>query len=596
VKIALLSLLLIAGVFCSNKWLTHYQWDATQENLYTLSDSSQQIVSKLPKPVKIELFYSKTAANKGTEQMRSFNSYFEFIRDLCRQLVKSSGGTVTLEVIDPRPNTEQEDLAMSYGLKKFNLSASENYFFGIVASSEEGKENSSIAFLDPERQEKLEYEILRMITKVSEVSPHKKVGVYSSLPVISSRPGESWLIAEVLKDLHEVIKVDADFTSLAGLDLLILIHPKDMSDEERYLVDQYVVKGGRVLLLLDPHSIVDRSGAFNPYKPSMASNLPELLTSWGLELLAGNLVGDLNLAAMGQLSVSTPTIKLLPIINCDGRCTENLKQPMTMGLDSLSFYYPGALRTKIEGKELRSQVLVQTTNEANVYQANFQELNDPSILLERFIKGSVPIPLAFKIMGRFKSAYSENKSKGHMSISKDEGAIIAFSDVDFISDQVAFSQTELGVGFSNDNAVIFLNAVEELLGQTDLMSIRSKGRFNRNFDLIDSLEVEAQLQTKARSEKIKADLEQFQKKLDGLEGSATGNTKNAALEKERKELIAKMVTYRSELREIRRQEREKIETIGKVLQYFNTLAAPALFSIVGLLVYFRRKKNISKML
>jgi len=582
----------ILFIFSSGKFLNRFQWDVTEENLYTLSDASVTLVSRLDSNIKLKLFYSKVAANKGTEEMRGFNSYFEFVRDFCSQLSKVSGGRISVEVIDPRPNTIEEDQAISYGLKKFNLSESESYFFGLVADGRSEEQVEIIPFLDPNRQEKLEYELVKLLSKFSEsTKDKKKIGVFSSIDVMG-KADQSWLALEMLKELYSVKKIPNSFAGIEELNLLILIHPKDLDDSQLYLIDQYVLRGGRVLLMVDPHSIVDRAGAFNPYNPNMSSNLPLLMKSWGIELIENHLVGDLSLAASGKLSAQSERIKLLPVIKCDHRCTEGLKEALTEGLDDLSFYYPGALRVlpSLKDDVIRT-ILAQTTSDANIYKANFKELNDPSLLLERFIKGNEKVPLAFKIMGRFKSAIPA--LKGHKTIhlekSEKSSAVIVFSDVDFISNQVAFSENELGVGFANDNAILFLNSVEELLGNTLLMKVRSKGRFNRSFDLIDSLEMEAWHQTRAKSDQLKEKLFEHERKLTKLESDPTQN-----MEAEKKNVIDQIVTFRSELREIRRQEREKIETIGTILQYFNTLFVPILFIIFGLFIYFHRQKKFGK--
>ncbi len=157
--------------------------DFTQENLYTLSKGTKSILSKIDSPLKLKLYYSKTAANKGTEGLRAFNNHFLYVQDLLSQYVDNSRNNLTLEVIDPRPDTSEEEDAMAYGLRKFNLTETERYFFGLVAENESGTEKV-IEFFDPNQKDKLEYDLTKLIFTV--LNPQKKnIGILSSLDVIN---------------------------------------------------------------------------------------------------------------------------------------------------------------------------------------------------------------------------------------------------------------------------------------------------------------------------------------------------------------------------------------------------------------------------
>ena len=235
--------------------------DFTQENLYTLSKGTKSILSKIDSPLKLKLYYSKTAANKGTEGLRAFNNHFLYVQDLLSQYVDNSRNNLTLEVIDPRPDTSEEEDAMAYGLRKFNLTETERYFFGLVAENESGTEKV-IEFFDPNQKDKLEYDLTKLIFTV--LNPQKKnIGILSSLDVINEEQSaymsqimrmqgkdvkDSWIMTKLLKDFYNVKKIEKDVELISGIDTLVIIHPKDFPEKTLYAVDQYLMKGGNLLI------------------------------------------------------------------------------------------------------------------------------------------------------------------------------------------------------------------------------------------------------------------------------------------------------------------------------------------------------------
>jgi len=238
------------------------QLDFTEEKLYTLSSGSKAILKKLNTPMKLKFYYSKTAANKGTEGIRAFNNYFFYVRDILNEYVANSGNKLSLEIIDPRPDTKDEEEAITYGLKKFNLTETERYFFGLVIKTESGAEKI-IEFFNPNQQENLEYDITKLIYTVTNPQK-KKVGILSSLNVLADdmnpymaqimrmqgkNPQRSWIITQMMKEFFEVKKINIDSQKISGIDILFIIHPKNFPDKILFAIDQFVLNGGNVVLL-----------------------------------------------------------------------------------------------------------------------------------------------------------------------------------------------------------------------------------------------------------------------------------------------------------------------------------------------------------
>ena len=597
--------------------------DLTEEKLYTLSNGTKAILAKLDSPIKLRLYYSKTAANKGTEGLRTFNNHYRYVEELIRQYVANSRNNLSLETIDPRPDTPEEEDAMAYGLKKFNLTDTENYFFGLVAENESGTEKT-IEFFNPNEKDKLEYELTKLIYTV--LNPQKKnIGIISSLEVMTENVNpymaqimkmqgksvkESWTITKMLGEFYNVQKIKKDTDPITGIDTLIIIHPKGFSEKTLFAIDQYLMKGGNLFVLVDPNAISDRMGMAmgGNVSSSPDKEFKKLMDQWGIELKAHSFAGDKYLSGMGRFSPNQPPGRMLPLLNCDQRCSQQYKDNITAGIKQSVLIYPGVLEKK-EAEGIAHVPIMSTTDKGNSYTAIGHELNNPQMLWNKFTEGDKPVVVGYKILGKYKTAFSSGikPDKGKKKIktvktSQKESAIVVFSDVDFINDQFAFKRTFLGLAIANDNSTIFLNSVEALVGDVDLMNVRAKGGAKRTFDIIDEIEFRAEKQTSDKVKEINASISRFQNELNQL--GKTANSGNVALLqnegiRKKKELAKKIAILKKELRTVKRHGREKIERIGKFFQVLNTLFVPILIIALGIF-YSRRRihaiRNKSAML
>ena len=600
--------------------------DFTEESLYTLSDGTKSILSKLDSPIKLKLYYSKTAANKGTEGLRAFNNHYLYVQELLRQYVGNSRNNLSLEVIDPRPDTPEEEDATAYGLKKFNLTETERYFFGLVAENESGTEKI-IEFFDPNQKDKLEYDLTKLIYTV--LNPQKKnIGIISSMDVMTEnlspymaqimrmqgkKVNESWAVTKMLSEFYNVKKIEKDTKVISGVDSLVVIHPKGFSEETLFAIDQYVMKGGNLLVFVDPNAVSDKNaGMYGGISNSPDAGFKKLMDKWGVELKSNTYAGDKYLSGVGRFNPNMPAGRLLALLNCNEHCTNEYKDNVTSGINNSTFVFPGVLEAKtIEG--VKHTPIMSTTPKGNSYTAMGYELSNPQTLWNKFSEGSKPVVIAYKAMGKYKTAFPDGVKLTEAKDDKDkkkkvkkekekkaevvkesskESAVIVFSDVDFINDQFAFKNTFLGMAVANDNSTLFLNSVEALTGDVDLMSVRSKGRVNRSFDIINQIEFEAEKRTADKVKEINASIARFQAELNQL-GKKANEGNIALLQNEgirkKKELAKKIAILKKELRVVKREGREKIEGIGKFFQYLNTLFVPIF--IIGFGVYYNRKRS-----
>ncbi len=582
--------------------------DMTQENLYTLSQGSKNILKKINTPITLKLYYSKTAANKGTEGLRVFNNHFVYVRDLLEEYKKHSRNNIEVEVIDPRPDTEEESDAIAHGLRKFHLTETERYFFGLVAQTSNGSEKI-IEFFDPGQKDNLEYEITKLI--YTTINPQKKnVGILSSIDIVNQdmnpymaqlmqvqgkQVQDSWIITKLLEEYVNVSVIEKDSEKISGIDVLIIVHPRDFSEKIIKAIDKYIYGGGKLLVFLDPNLVSDRSHAVRGISKSPGTNFKKLMDKWGIILKKNHYAGDKYLSGVGQTSPGMPPSRLLAIVNCDDRCADKYNDNISSNLNQATLIFPGVLEIK-ESDNVKYSPILGTTDKGNSYQASQFELNNPRALWNKFDMGENPVIMAYKGVGKFNSAFPKNVE----NIKQSEAAIVVFSDVDFIADQFAFKRSFLGVAKANDNSTLFLNAVEALSGDVNLMSVRSKGAINRSFDVIENIEFEAQKRTSSKVKEINANIARYQSEINSLGKNA--NKDNIALiqnegVKKKKELLKKVAVLKNELREVKRVGREKVERIGEFFQYLNTLFIPILVVVFGLIYSHRRNKlmKIKKM-
>ena len=322
--------------------------DVTDQKLYTLSDGTKAILGKLNQPIKAKLFYAKTAALEGPDEIRYFNNYCEFVKALLQEYVAISKGMVQLEVIDPRPFSDEEEEAMRAGLQQFSITSEEKFFFGLVVQTQFGVQKS-IPFFSPDRQNFVEYDISYLIDTAI-TRDKKRIGVLSSLPVMGDdvtgymaemmrrqgqQPKPPWTIVTQLRQQYDVKSVPTDVNDINDVDMLLVVHPKDLPEQTLFAIDQYILEGGRAIVCVDPHCIADQPQR-NPMQMTVqkqASDLDRLMRTWGLEMPANTFAGDktlLEATSLGANQRPQPVMGYMtlvpPCFNEDNAITSELNE------------------------------------------------------------------------------------------------------------------------------------------------------------------------------------------------------------------------------------------------------------------------------
>ncbi len=409
--------------------------DITDQQLYTLSDGTKSILGKLNQPIRAKLYYAKTAALKGPDQIRFFNNYYEFVKALLEEYVSISNGMVELEIVDPRPFSDEEAQAMKYGLRRFPITEEENFFFGLVVQTQFGVEKA-IPFFSPDRQNFLEYDISYLID-TAVTRQKRKIGVLSSLPVMGDdvtgymaemmlrqgqQPRPSWTFIEQLRKQYEVETVATDTNDINNIDILLIIHPKGLPEPTLFAIDQFVLKGGRTIVCVDPHCFMDRPpqqmGMQMQMQHSSSSELNRLLKAWGLEMPASTFAGDRNLALKASMrSSQRPEIiigylGLTPEGNCFAK--ENV---VTAELNQVRMLFPGVLNEVADSNDannvstdIERTPLIMTTSRGNSFTISgpfeLMFMDGPS-LMKKFFDGTKPVSMGYLVTGRLKSSFPD---------------------------------------------------------------------------------------------------------------------------------------------------------------------------------------------
>jgi ABC-type uncharacterized transport system involved in gliding motility auxiliary subunit len=611
--------------------------DITDQGLYTLSDGTKATLAKLNKPLKLKLFYTKTAARKAPDQIRFYNNYYHFVESLLSEYSRASRGMVKLEVIDPRPFSTEEEEAMRYGLRRFPITEEENFFFGLVIQTEFGVVKS-VPFFSPDRQNFLEYDISHLIDTA--ITPEKKrIGVLSSLPVMGEdvsgymaqlmrmqnrMPQPPWTIVQHLRQKYEVAKVENDAEDINDIDILLVIHPKDLPEKTLFAIDQFVLQGGRAIVCVDPRCIVDNTkDPMGRQTGEPTSQLNKLLGTWGVEMPADTFAGDRSLAMLARIGANDRLEKLIGYLSLTRDCF-NKDNVITTELNQIRAVFAGVLRKSAETTGNEIIPLLATTERGNTWQVegpwDWVRIV-PKKFMGYFQDGTEPVVLSYLIKGRFKSSFpdgievSGDSSDDESDESKDEGtdseqkkeaaerrtglaeastdcAVIVIADVDFISDQFAYQNSVFGIRVAvGNNSDLFFNAIDDLSGSGDLIGIRSRGNFQRPFVKVNQIRDAAAQETADEEAKINAEIAGFQEELKQIISSAREQDKDLvtrSIVQKRQGLEVKILQARRRLRDVQKGRVERIEQLGTRLQNLNMWSAPAVILLIAIALSVRR--------
>lgn len=621
----LIALILFLAVnMFSNTALTSARVDLTENKLFTLSQGTRNIINNLEEPVTIRLFISQKLATR----LAGISSYTNRVKELLEEYKREAGGNINLQVIDPEPFSEKEDEAVRFGLKGEPLPDGSTFYFGMVATGPTDEQNT-IPFFAPQREAFVEYDITKAILQVA--NPKKKVvGLISSISIDGSpaphipgmgmmpRPTETWTIVAQMRNFFEVRSLDIDVDKIPeDIDVLMLVHPKALSDATLYAIDQYVLKGGRLLAFVDPHAEADQLNSQQTGMPGTnfgSSNLNKLFKPWGISTPEDKVTGDIQLAQKVAFNVQQRSAAIdYPIWMKLPESQLNEEDIVTSELGVVNVASPGKITiTPTEGVTV-TPLLQTTENATQIDKASLRFMTDPQELLRNYKPGGEAQVIAARITGKVKSAFpdgapavesSEEDKSGsmkfneHVPESKEPVNVIVVADTDILEDRFWVRiQNMMGSSISipiaaNGNLVI--NALDNLMGSSDLISVRNRGHFSRPFTKVDEIRQAAELKFREKEQQLMSRLRETEKKLidlqrgkDQSQALIMSNEQKLALDRFR----AERVTIRKELRQVRHQLQQDIEDLEGWIKIINIGLIPIFIAIGGILFGLSRVKR-----
>jgi ABC-type uncharacterized transport system involved in gliding motility auxiliary subunit len=582
--------------------------DLTENNLYTLSPGTKEILAKLDEPINLYLYYS----DKGTQNLPQLRTYATRVRELIEEMAARSNGRINFEVIDPLPFSEDEDRAATYGLQAVPVSTSgETIFFGLAGTnSTDGQ--AVIPFFQPEKESFLEYDVSKLIHDLA--TPKKPViGLVSGLSMgvgfdpATRQMRDPWAIQQQLSQSFEVRELNAaGIQSIADdVTVLMLVHPKELSDDTLYAIDQFVLRGGHLMVFVDPDAELDTAGA-DPQNPQAAmfadhsSNLPKLFKAWGIEYDPKSIVLDRARAIPVSVGQGRAPVRHPGIIGLTAD-ELNREDVVTANLDSINVSSSGVLAlAKDAGAKLIP--LMQSSADAMSAPADrLRMLPDPSALLDGFTPSGERYVIAARVQGKFKTAFPERSDAGHRAESAEEGQILVVADTDVLSDRMWVQvQNFLGQKLMNafaNNGDFALNAIDNLTGSSALISVRGRATSQRPFTTVEALKRNADDRFRAKEQELQRELQETERKLTELQGAKSQDQAMIMSPEQKAELdnfIQRKADIRKELRDVRRSLDAEIESLGSRLKFFNIVLVPLLVTLaaVGFAMWqVRRRKS-----
>ena len=595
--------------------------DLTQGKIYTLSDGTKNILKKLDSPVEIRFYYSAKEARMPSQ----FKTYARRVEDLLNEFKQAAKGNIEIKKYDPEPDSDAEDLANLDGVEGKMLPTGEKIYLGLAVSLDPQK--AAIPFLPLDREKLLEYDISRAISQVFATNK-PVIGVMTPLPIMGAamnpmmmRMGQQgqdpWaFITELKRDFEvktvpmEVEKIDDD------IKVLLAIHPKDLKDSAQYAIDQFVMRGGKLIACLDPMSLADQQKQQNPMMPAMpggASNMEKLLKAWGLTFETTKVAADMNFARKLQTRGNqTEIVPTLLFLTGEGI---NKDDVVTSQTDEILFVFPGVFTgTPVSG--LKQTVLLKTSKQSQLVEP-FMASMSPSKVVDDFKASDTQYNLAVRLEGKFKTAYPEgkpeapktgeekkdeakpaDKAKDTLKETKGDNAVLLIGDTDWLSDQFSVQiQNFFGqkvITPRNSNLALVQNVVEQFSGDQNLIGVRSRATLNRPFTVVQKMQAEANARYQAEIAKLQKEVEEVNQKVNELQGKKEAGQR-FVLSKEQQEEIEKFKQKRAEankkLKIVRRSLQVDIDSLQNRLKWGNILAVPGAVVIIGLVLAGVRKNK-----
>ncbi len=639
-SLVLLALVFIAAVVVSNTLLTGLRIDLTEDNLYTVSPGTRNLLRGIDEPINVYLFFS----DRESADIAPLRNYANRVREMLEELAAAADEKLVLHVIDPAPFSEDEDRATQFGLQPIALGIGQTLYFGLAATNSVGDEEV-IEIFNPDRERFLEYELARLIYSLSR--PDKVVvGLHSSVSLAAGfdpqlqQMTEPWVVYSQAGQLFEVRSLPPGFTEIEeDIDVLWLVHPRNLAADALYAIDQFVLGGGRALIFVDPFAEVDMAAAMDPaaMAAGSASDLGELLSGWGVEFSAGEVVADNEYALSVTTGLSPRPVRHLGLLGIAEQAMDS-GDVIIDGLYNINLGSAGHFSVAEESTVELQPLLTSSANAALMPAIQMQMLSDPEALLDNFVPSGETYILAARLTGSLQSAFPDGRpvenvpdtaggpldtgsddagtaeaeavesgrdevteaGENHLASTEDANVILV-GDVDILSDRLWVQQQNflgqrLATAFAN-NGDFLINALDNLSGSADLIGIRARGTYSRPFTRVQALRRQADAQFRQTEQRLQAELSETENTLAELQASRTDQGSLLMSDEQQAEIqrfLDEQVRIRQELRAVQRNLDRSIERLGAMLQFINVGLVPLLLTVFALSVAVIRRRRAER--
>ncbi len=596
-------------VLLNNVLFSKTRLDLTQGNVYSITDGTHQILSEIEEPITLYFFFS----DKATEGLTTLRNYANRVKSILQEYELYAGGKIKLQIIDPEAFSEAEDKAAEMGLVAAPINtAGDSIYFGL-AGTNSIDDKEIIAFFDPSQESLLEYELSKLVYRLSDPAP-VKVSVLSSLPIqgganpnpMAMQMGQpqalpQWAVLSQLEQLYQVKVLEPTAESIPeDTKVLMLVHPKDLTDAQLFAIDQYVLSGGKTLVFVDPLADSDQQGANMMGLPTASSsNLAPLLAAWGIDFDKSSIVLD---GAKG-LEIMMPDGMPGRHIGYLGLDKSNIDEldVVTSSLSSINGASMGAL-IQLEGTTTTLSPLLTSSEYSDFSDVSRYQMSgrNPDILLTDFTAKNANLILAARVSGAANTAFEtlpEGIDGKNWVKSSDDIQLIIVADTDLLTDRFwvqssnFFGETVLQPFANNGDFVI--NAVDNLGGNSALLTIRGRGQYQRPFDVVEQLTVEAEAKFREQEQQLQLQLEETENQLAQLQNQQVDNSALVLTPEQEAAVgsfVAKKLEIRKQLREVQHQLNKDIESLGTVVKLLNIAIFPLLLTF-GLGLFARRYRQ-----
>jgi ABC-type uncharacterized transport system involved in gliding motility auxiliary subunit len=612
-----IALLLICANIVVDRW-TGARLDLTADRLYTLSPGTLHTLAKIDEPITLRFYYSSRLGN----EVPAYGVYAQRVRELLDQYVAAANGKLRLETYDPQPFSDVEDRAVGFGLQAVPLdSAGDKVYFGLAATNSTD-DQQVIAFFSPERERFLEYDLTKLVHSLA-VPKKTVVGLISSLPLegdmmamMRGQPSQPMAMLEQLQQLDKVQSLAAEIDAIpADVDVLMLVHPQNLPPKTLFAIDQFVLRGGKALIFVDPYSEL-QAAQQNPTTPaggSSASDLAPLFKAWGFEMLPKVVAGDRRNAQQVEVPAPGHNDEPLDYIAWLDLKSANLNRSdmITADLSHITMASAGILHPLTGAKTNFEPLIWTSTDSTKIAVEKLNGVPDVAGMLADFRPDGKSYVLAAHVTGPARTAFPDGPPKPAAGMSKPgetpaakptETAawikqakqpinVVVVADTDLLDDRLwVQSQNFFGqrmlIPLAN-NGDFVADAIDVLAGGEDLVGLRSRGTAARPFELVDAIERKAQARYSAEEHALQERLKATEAKLADLTGKDQAETPTT-LSPEASQAIAQfrvdILQTRRQLRQVQAALRSNIEHLRNGLEFLNIALIPIIVAVIAVVV------------